>query len=403
MRVAVFHNLPPGGARRAAFEIVRHTRDTHDYDFYRSVVHDGGDRLAEFQDIGTLAKEVFDYRSAARRFGSANVQRVVDIRSMTSLQRKIARDIDARDYDLVFVHHDRFSHAPPLLPFLRTLSLYLVQEARRPSFEYSEQRRHRPAVGPAARMSGLAASAFELWMKDRDIRATRAATQLVANSYHSAEFIWRAYGRHPIVCYLGVDAKVFVPSQNERHGVVSIGALDRIKGHDLVIGAVGGLPPNQRPPLTIVFDRERPGMREHLKSLADARGVDLHLRSGVDDTELVRLYQSSVATVCAAVVEPFGLTTVESLACGTPVVALREGGYREVVHDGHNGFLVDRRPGEITRGLARVIAEPDRWSPAALRASVIPFFSWEASGERFARVFEEVAQTRKGSASGGVA
>ncbi|HBQ25870.1 MAG TPA: glycosyl transferase, partial [Syntrophomonas sp.] len=39
--------------------------------------------------------------------------------------------------------------------------------------------------------------------------------------------------------------------------------------------------------------------------------------------------------------EPFGLSVVESMACGTPVIAFRRGSMPEVINDGHTGFLVN--------------------------------------------------------------
>jgi glycosyltransferase involved in cell wall biosynthesis len=399
VKVAVFHNLPPGGARRAAFELVRHTADAIDYDFYRITLSHPDDRLASAQDIAKYAREVFEYQPDSRRFPVVGVQRVWDIRSMVLLQKTIASDIDERGYDAVFVHHDRLTHAPALLRFLRTPSLYYVQEPRRQSFEYALKHRHRPAngVNGATRM---AAMTFDLWLQDRDVKGTRAATQLVANSYHSAEFIWRAYGRHAAVSYLGVDGDAFSLGSGEREGLLAVGALDVIKGHDLVIEALGQLPPAERPSLTIAFDRERPGMRERVVALAKRRGVTLRLQPGVDDMQLVALYQDSLATVCVAAVEPFGLTTVESLACGTPVVALQEGGYREVVRDGENGFLADRRAGSLSAAIARVMTESNRWSPSDLRATVLPFFSWPAAAARFQPLLAETTNSGGSPISG---
>ena len=396
MRIAVFANLPPGGARRAAYELVRHTAGDHDYDYHRIDDPQAGDGLAAQQDIGSLVEEVFDYPFRPAATGPDSVRRVLDIRAMAKLQEEIARAIDQRGYDLVFVHHDRLTHAPALLRFLQTPSLYYLQEPRRQSFEYTMMHRHRPATGVGPKAARIAASTFDLWMKEADIRASRAATHLAANSYHSAESIFRAYGRHPAVSHLGVDDEVFCLGEAEREGVVAVGALDPIKGHDLTIEAIGDLPASARPPLTLVFDRERPGLRDRLVALAGQRGVDLRLRGGIGDRELVRLYQSSVATICAGEVEPFGLTTIESLACGTPVVAVNEGGYREVVKQGENGFLADRRPERLAAALAEVLRRPDRWSGAELRSSVLPFFSWEAARERIRPVLEEAAAGRRG-------
>jgi glycosyltransferase involved in cell wall biosynthesis len=60
--------------------------------------------------------------------------------------------------------------------------------------------------------------------------------------------------------------------------------------------------------------------------------------------------------------EPFGLSVVESMACGTPVIASRRGSMPELIRDGENGFLVDSieaavesvsRAGTLDRGRVR--------------------------------------------------
>jgi len=81
--------------------------------------------------------------------------------------------------------------------------------------------------------------------------------------------------------------------------------------------------------------------------------------------------------------EPFGLVMVEALACGTPVVALREGSVPEVLEDGVTGFirhfeheLVDavERVGDLDRGRCRAEAER-RFSPAAMADAYEEVFS----------------------------
>ena len=56
--------------------------------------------------------------------------------------------------------------------------------------------------------------------------------------------------------------------------------------------------------------------------------------------------------------EPFGLSVVEAMACGTPVIASRRGSMPEIIDDGVTGFLVDT-PAEAVRAIER-IGEIDR-------------------------------------------
>jgi glycosyltransferase involved in cell wall biosynthesis len=241
------------------------------------------------------------------------------------------------------------------------------------------------ALGPLERR-------FDRWIAERDISRARAATALVVNSSHSLEFTYRAYGRYAYVSHLGVDDEVFTPtSTSRREGVLSVGSLHAVKGHGHIIRELGLLPPAYRPPLTVVYERGTEAERKTLEELAVRLGVELSFRQGVSDSELAALYSASIAVLCAASVEPFGLTTIEALACGTPVIAVAEGGYREVIEDQRNGFLVDRRPGSMAAAIDCVVRRDGMFDAALLRGSVLPYYSWNSAALRLDDVLFRVA------------
>ena len=60
-----------------------------------------------------------------------------------------------------------------------------------------------------------------------------------------------------------------------------------------------------------------------------------------------KLYANAFVTLCLSRYDTFGLPVLESMACGTPVIALNVAGYRETVLDGGKWFLVDFDPKEI--------------------------------------------------------
>ena len=93
---------------------------------------------------------------------------------------------------------------------------------------------------------------------------------------------------------------------------------------------------------------------------------------GWQSNEQIRaLYRSSAATLLPGT-EDFGIVPVESQACGTPVVALNDGGARETVSDGSTGVLVDQPTVEaFADGLNRLLATP--MDPAAARANALRF------------------------------
>jgi glycosyltransferase involved in cell wall biosynthesis len=89
----------------------------------------------------------------------------------------------------------------------------------------------------------------------------------------------------------------------------------------------------------------------------------------IDRDALLREYRSALCLVCPAFDEDYGLTCIEAMACGKPVVACRDGGgYVELIDDGVDGFLVEPTGPAIARaierlkqpGLARTMGERGR-------------------------------------------
>jgi glycosyltransferase involved in cell wall biosynthesis len=118
-------------------------------------------------------------------------------------------------------------------------------------------------------------------------------------------------------------------------------------------------------PLTIVGT----GPEEaRLRALA---GPDARFLGWLPDEEIRTLYRSAAATLLPGT-EDFGIVPLESQACGTPVVALGDGGARETVVDGETGILVAEPTVEaFTAGLNR--ATEASFDPAAARANALRF------------------------------
>jgi glycosyltransferase involved in cell wall biosynthesis len=81
--------------------------------------------------------------------------------------------------------------------------------------------------------------------------------------------------------------------------------------------------------------------------------------------------------------EPFGLVMIESLACGTPVVATRRGSVPEVLEHGRTGIIVDRHA-----DLAAAVAEADRIDPTECRRAVEKRFSPRSLVASYLRAFQ---------------
>lgn len=88
--------------------------------------------------------------------------------------------------------------------------------------------------------------------------------------------------------------------------------------------------------------------------------------------------------------EPFGLTMVEAMACGTPVIALRRGSVAEVVQHGRTGFVVDS-----IAEMCAAVEQAGQIDRAACRQRVQEYFSIDKMVDTYERTFEEVLRARK--------
>ncbi|MGH9263342.1 MAG: glycosyltransferase [Acidimicrobiales bacterium] len=398
MRIAIYHNLPPGGALRVLCDFVRRAAGEHELDLYTVDLgrFDGFSYArgrAEQHDLTPHVARTFRYpvlRPAASRVMALGPGwQVTGPGWLWRVERRIAGDIDARSYDVVLVCSCRLTHSPSLLQHLRTPSLYYMQEPRRRTFEVDYQ--------PVDQSAGVArkavAGGIERIVRRADHGAVHGATRLATNSCYSAEYIQRSYGRDAEVCYLGVETEVFRLDGGvgaRRPSVMSVGALDASKGHALVVEALALLPEASRPALDVVYERCDDRYRSDVQTLATDTGVELRLHSGISDTELAGMYATASATAVGARLEPFGLVALESLACGTPVVAVREAGLRETVDHGVNGYLVPRSPADMADGLTRILAGDLHRTPEQLRATVVP--KWSAEGAT-KRMLEQLGAT----------
>jgi glycosyltransferase involved in cell wall biosynthesis len=221
-----------------------------------------------------------------------------------------------------------------------------------------------------------------------------------------SEFSARALGcpsAKTRVIYGGADPDRFHPGPDgERHGVLYVGRLTPHKGVDRLIRA---LPDGAR--LTVVGsganERDYPDLLRRLAAELTG-GQEVCFAGAVPDAELPLRYRRAAVAVLptvtetcygdrVAITELLGLSVLEALASGTPVVASRVGGLPEVVRDGETGFLV--APGDLDelrdrlrqllgdRRLARRMGE-------AARQDAVGRFTWAETAQRCLAAYREL-------------
>jgi glycosyltransferase involved in cell wall biosynthesis len=309
---------------------------------------------------------------------------LVNLARLKRTAQRIAADIDAGGYDFVLVQHERIVQSPFLLRYARTPTVYYCNEPMREFYEPRIRRPYHEPSGTVARLQHLWYGPAR-WVKRGvarryDRENISRATQLLTNSFFSSESIYRAHGLRARVVYLGVDTDRFHPLNVGRQPfVLSVGAVSPLKGYDFVIEALGRLPLYRRPPLVIVGNTASQAEVRFLQECAERHGVAIEFRVNISDQELAQLYNRAQALVYAPVMEPFGLAPIEAMACGTPVVAVGEGGVRETVVNRQTGLLVGRDCKAFADALEQVLNEPALAECLATngRRRVLEAWTWE--------------------------
>ena len=156
----------------------------------------------------------------------------------------------------------------------------------------------------------------------------------------------------------GIDLDTFRPQardENAGYTIVSAGHLINRKGHDLVIRAL-----KEVPGVDLLIAGEGPRRRE-LEALARQLGVLDRVRflGSVAYAEMPALFAAADLTVLASNREGWANVLLESMACGTPVVATNVGGAPELICEPAAGLLVDdRTPSSISAAIKALLSKP---------------------------------------------
>ena len=251
----------------------------------------------------------------------------------------------------------------------------------------------------------------------RELRAIlrvviRRASALIANSQNTADVLKRlgASADAIHVIYPGVDADRFRPdatgaaalrrplAADDELVLLTVGRLQRRKGHDLVIKSLPDLL-RRSPGLRYVIagDGEE---RQALESLATELGVRDRVTfvGRVSNTDLPAYYAAADLFVHpnrtdGADFEGFGIVFLEAAAAGLAVVGGTTGGAPEAIAEGETGALVSGVDvDELTACVGRLLANPAlrRELGGAGRRRVCRDFSWESAAQRLRVVCERV-------------
>jgi D-inositol-3-phosphate glycosyltransferase len=147
-------------------------------------------------------------------------------------------------------------------------------------------------------------------------------------------------------------------------------------------------------------DEQRTPEIARLRAVAQEAGVEARVTfvGRRDRHELQAYYQAADVFVTTPWYEPFGITPLESMACGTPVIGSEVGGIQHTVVDGLTGYLVPPHdPETLAQRLQdlRCVPELGRLMGRAGRARVCREFTWDGVAAKLAAIYARAARERQ--------
>ncbi len=344
MKIAVFYELHGGGALRTAQALALELAKDHQVDIFQTT-----DFHSDPHPHGLLARIKHD---------------TWDLFILAIMHWKLARTIDKAQYDFALIYSGRWTQAPFLLSFLKTPKVYYCHEPLRLVYDpWFADLTYLPLINRI--YEGLNRKIRKLI----DSANIRKANLILVNSKFTQNWVKRAYGLTASVVYLAADYRLFSPKrEKKRFDVLFFGTPEPIEGYDLLLAA-----------------QKQSQRKWKIKTLKRGNSGE-----GVSDRQLVKIINQSRVVVCLAHSEPFGLTVLEAMACGVPVLAVNEGGYRESIKQGKTGFLIKRDAITLARIINRLLEHPTLAKKIGKqgRNQILLFWTWKKSGLRLlVRIF----------------
>jgi len=209
---------------------------------------------------------------------------------------------------------------------------------------------------------------------ERDLMAS--SQRIIAFSPHERDAMVRLYGaddRRISLAPCGVDLSLFRPLDQQqvrkRLGLngekvfLYVGRLEPLKGMELLLHTAAQMDSCDEMRVLVVGGDANGGQEvDRLKSLAKKLNVEdmFDFVGRVDQEDLPLYYNAADVCVVPSYYESFGLAALESMACGTPVVAARVGGLSTIVQHGRTGFLKSWRCPEAFANSLEMIISSDR-------------------------------------------
>ena len=191
--------------------------------------------------------------------------------------------------------------------------------------------------------------AYDVWVRINRFLTTsysKSIDQFVCNSINTQERIEKYYKTKATVINPPIEIPSTKTSAVQNSSTIPKSywlSVNRIVVHkrvELQLEAFAKLP-NERLMIVGSYEKGARQFESYKAKLDSMKPTNVEFKYWVPKDELISLYQNAKGFITTSETEDFGMTAVEAMASGLPVIAPNEGGYKETVLDGETGILID--------------------------------------------------------------
>lgn len=354
--IAIIHNLPEGGGLRMLNQIVRRYKSNCKIDLYSI-------SKTPQRNINGV-KNIWIKVTPWKGFILYNFWLIF---ILPVIHKSISKKYGWSKYDLIFASHDYFTKSPYLIRYINNRIIYLCQEPQR---EYYESWNiHAPFL------KDKIANILRYPIKLIDEANVRKVSAIICNSKYSKKIIENIYKKKCEVVYPGVDIEQFFPTTYKKENIIlCIGRISRVKGQDFLTKSLKPILNIYK--LVLIGDGRKEDIG-YLNKIINNSNIKIEIiKKQVTDSELIQYYRKAKVTCIASYNEPFGLSSIESQACGTPVVSVNEGGPKESLLNGVTGYIPKRNEEDFLKKTICTINNVNKMKKNT-RKYIVENWTWE--------------------------
>jgi len=371
MKIAIWHNLPSGGGSRALnYHLNGLINRGHQVEIWSNNPDaEGFIQLPEQVKVHKIPYSRLKESNLSDKIKSFFFEKDRNMIAMEEHCKICAEQINAGGFDILFANSCYYYAVPFIAKYVQIPKVLYLGEPFR--FFYESLPRlvweAPPGVsGQWFRRSYWIPFFVDLWTERKNrvqLREERrnyeAFDKVLVNSIYSAESCLKAYGSPAEVCYLGINTAIFTPTTlSTSNYILGLGNFFINKNPKLAVEALAFAKSKNLKLIWISNIIDEKYLLE-VSQFAEKLSVNLEIKTMVSDEHLVELLSNALCLLYTSNVEPFGFAPLEANACGTPVIALREGGVKETILHNQNGFLTGRNPKEIAQFIDLLAESPE--------------------------------------------